>query len=406
MLITMSWRNVWRNKVRSLVVIFAIAIGLVGGIFVSGMMNGMVAQQTDSAINSEISNIQIHNTKFLDNMSPKFLIDDVDKKVALIKKQDHVTGVCCRTKATAMASTATTGTGVTLNGIVPDQEKLVTDIHEKLVAGNYFEKKSRTAPILVGEKLSHKLKAGLGKKIIMTVQALNGEMSYALFRVVGIYKTNNSRFDEMNVFVRSADLNPTLGIGAGQVNEIAITTKSLDAAFEVVEKLKPEFPELSVQSWREIKPSLVIMMTMMDQFGYWLMIIILFALIFGIINTMLMVILERRRELGMLMAVGMNKKKVFKMILIETTLLSLTGGFIGLILSVVLIGWLGNTGINFASWAQGLEAMGYSAFVYPEVSNQFYFIVTILVIITAVIASIWPTRKALKLNPADAIRSE
>jgi len=404
MLITMSWRNIWRNKVRSLVVILAIAIGLIGGIFIAGLTNGIVAQQTENTINNEISEVQIHNPKFLDNMTPKFLIEDVDIKVASIKKLANVTEVCYRTKATAMASTAATGAGVTLNGIIPQNEKLVTDIHTKLVEGHYFEKESKTAQIVIGQKLAHKLKAKLGNKIVMTVQSLGGEMTYALFRVAGIYKTNNSGFDELNVFVRSSNLNPTLGMEANQTNEIAIRTTNLDAAFAVVDNLKPEFPELSVQSWREIRPSLILMMTMMDQFSYWLLIIILFALIFGIINTMLMVIMERKRELGMLMAVGMNKKRVFRMILIETTLLSLTGGLVGLIISYVMVSILGNTGINFASWAEGMEAMGYSAFVYPVISNEFYVVVTILVILTAVIASIWPTRKALKLNPADAIR--
>jgi ABC-type lipoprotein release transport system permease subunit len=402
----MSWRNIWRNKVRSLVVIFAIAIGLIGGIFIAGLSNGMVAQQTDNAINNEISNAQIHNPKFLDNMSPKFLIENVDEKIDQIRRQPNVTEVCYRTKATAMASTAATGAGVTLNGIIPEEEKKVTDIYSKVIEGNYFEKESKTAQILIGQKLAHKLKTKLGNKIVITVQALNGEMTYALFRVAGIFKTNNTGFDELNVFVRSADLNPTLGIMPGQANEIAIRTTDLEAAFAVVDQLKTEFPGLSVQSWRDIRPSLILMMTMMDQFSYWLMIIILFALIFGIINTMLMVILERKRELGMLMAVGMNKKRVFRMILIETTLLSLTGGLIGLIISMVMVGILSKTGINFASWAEGLEAMGYSAYIYPEISSEFYVVVTILVILTAVIASIWPTRKALKLNPADAIRSE
>ena len=136
----MSWRNIWRNKVRSLVVILAIAIGLIGGIFIAGLTNGIVAQQTENTINNEISEVQIHNPKFLDNMTPKFLIEDVDTKVASIKKLANVTEVCYRTKATAMASTAATGAGVTLNGIIPQNEKLVTDIHTKLVEGHYFEK--------------------------------------------------------------------------------------------------------------------------------------------------------------------------------------------------------------------------------------------------------------------------
>ena len=94
------------------------------------------------------------------------------------------------------------------------------------------------------------------------------------------------------------------------------------------------------------------------------------------------------------------------MILLETTLLSLSGGGVGLFFSIVLMGIFGQTGINFASWAEGLEAVGYSAFVYPFVSARFYVIITILVIVTAIIASLWPTRKALKLNPAEAVRSE
>jgi len=400
----MSWRNIWRNKVRSLVVIFAIAIGLVGGIFITGLMTGMVAQQTDNTINSDISNVQIHNPGFLENMNPKYLIDKVGDKVKEVESLAFVSEVCTRTKSTAMASTAATGSGVTIFGIDPAQEKSVTDIHTKLIEGHYFEKESKTAQIVIGQKLSNKLKAGVGKKIVITLQSLDGEMTYALFRVAGIFKTNDSRFDETNVFVRADNLNSSIGIGSDHANEIAIRTVNLDASFIVADHLKTEYPGLSVQSWRDIKPSLIIMMTMMDQFSYLLMIIILFALIFGIINTMLMVILERRRELGMLMAVGMNKKRVFKMILIETILLSLTGGAIGLVLSVALIQWLARVGINFASWAEGLSAMGYSSYIYPIVTTEFYVTVTILVIITAIIASIWPTRKAVKLNPAEAIR--
>jgi len=108
MLITMSWRNVWRNKLRSLVVIMAIAVGLVGGVFISGMMNGLVLQQTDNAINNEISDIQIHDPGFLENMNPGYLIKNANDKIALIKKQPMVTAVSYRTKTVAMAGTATT----------------------------------------------------------------------------------------------------------------------------------------------------------------------------------------------------------------------------------------------------------------------------------------------------------
>jgi len=406
MLARLSWRNIWRNKVRSLVVIFAIAVGLTGGIFIIGMMNGMTAQQANSMINREVSDVQIHNPDFLENSNPKFLIDPIDENLPLIKSEPLVTEVSYRTKSTAMASTATKGAGVTIYGIIPSMEKKVSSISTKIVQGDYFETETKSQPIVIGEKLAHKLSAEMGKKIVVTAQALNGEMSWSLFRVVGIFKTNDTRFDEMNVFVKKEDLDKALGINANQASEIAIRTITQEDAETVSKNLQNKFPELSVQSWRELKPSLIVIMTMMDQFGYWLMIIILFALVFGIINTMLMVIMERKKELGMLMSVGMNKPRVFWMIMLETTMLSLVGAAVGLATSIGVIELFGYTGINFASWAEGLEAVGYSSFVYPYVTTNFYIIVTILVIFTAIIASIWPTRKALKLNPAEAVRAE
>lgn len=406
MLITLSWRNIWRNKVRSLVVIFAIAVGLTGGIFFVGIMNGMVAQQVSNAINNEISDIQIHQPAFEDNMNLRFIIEEVDKKMEIISKQEDVVGVSCRTKTTAMASTATTGAGVILHGIVPESEKKVTTINTSIVEGTYFEKKSKTPPIIIGQKLSHKLKADIGNKIVLTLQTLDGEMSYLLFRVEGIYKTTDTRFDESMVFVNAADLNPLLGIQPNEANEIAIRTTSNNAAFQVAENLKLAFKDLSVKSWKELEPMLLIMLTIMDQYGYWLIMVILLALIFGIINTMLMVIMERQREIGMLMAIGMTRVRIFRMILMETTLLSLTGGFLGLFSSIIMMGILGNTGLNFSYWAEGMEAIGYSAFVYPVVTPGFYIGITILVIFTAIIASLWPTRKALKLRPAEAVRME
>jgi len=134
--------------------------------------------------------------------------------------------------------------------------------------------------------------------------------------------------------------------------------------------------------------------------------IFLLALSFGIINTMLMSVLERTRELGMLMAIGMNKKKVFQMIMLESVLLTLTGGMIGMIISALLINYYSVAGINLSMWAEGFEAIGYASIIYPSLSWSLFLGITLLVIITGILSSIWPARKALGLNPAEAIRHE
>jgi ABC-type antimicrobial peptide transport system permease subunit len=148
------------------------------------------------------------------------------------------------------------------------------------------------------------------------------------------------------------------------------------------------------------------MAEMMNVYYAVFMIIILAALAFGIVNTMLMVVLERTKELGMLTAIGMNKKKVFSMIMLESVFMSLIGGVIGMIVSECIILLTSRNGINFSQYAEGFEAMGFSSHIYPQIDPQFFIEVAVLIILTGILSSIYPARKALKLDPADAVRTE
>jgi putative ABC transport system permease protein len=134
--------------------------------------------------------------------------------------------------------------------------------------------------------------------------------------------------------------------------------------------------------------------------------IVMLALAFGIINTMMMTIMERTKELGMLMAIGMNRKRVFGMIMLETIFLTLVGAVAGMLSGWILVGTLGKTGIHFSTWGEGFEAIGFAATVYPVITPSFFIVITIMVLVTAIISAIWPARKALKLIPVDALRTE
>ena len=180
----------------------------------------------------------------------------------------------------------------------------------------------------------------------------------------------------------------------------------LDQTDRIENELAAKLPGLDVISWKKLAPDLAMMTGMVQQFYLIFGIIILTALAFGILNTMLMVVLERTRELGMLTAIGMNKRKVFSMIMLESVFLSIIGGVAGMIVGFGIIRLTAHTGINLARYAEGFEAFGYSARVFPEISAGFFGIVTILIIITGVLASVYPALKALKLNPVDAIRAE
>jgi ABC-type lipoprotein release transport system permease subunit len=228
----------------------------------------------------------------------------------------------------------------------------------------------------------------------------------AVFRIAGIYDIKNSMYEMSQVLVKNEDLMRLTGMGPDEYHQLIIRLDDLESTREVTASLAEKLPGLEIMSWKEIQPDLAMMTDMVQKFYAIFMVIILAALAFGIVNTMLMVVLERTKELGMLTAIGMNKKRVFNMIMLESVFLSMVGGVSGMLISQALIGLTARKGINFASYAEGLEAMGYTAHIYPVISTSFFITVTVLIIITGILSSVYPALKALKLDPADALRTE
>ncbi len=406
MLLKIAWRNIWRSKTRSAVVIFAIASGLVGGLFASAWMNGMAQQRVVNTFSIETAHIQLHNPKFAENFDVKKTILSTEEKLKEISKIEGVKAVTSRLIISAMAATANKNMGVTVVGIHPKTEKEVFGLYKKIdtANGNFFISKKKNA-IVISKALAKELKVRLKSKIILTFQDYNGEITGAAFKVIGIFKTDNSPWDKSHVFVKDIDLRKVLEITKGQSHEIDILLNDYTQASLISSDIKNIYPELLSEDWSEIQPYLSFITEYMDIMMGVFMLIILGALGFGIVNTMLMVILERTKELGMLMAIGMNKKRIFLMIMLETILLALVGAFVGEIISMFLIKYFGRVGINISSLAEGMESVGYSAISYPVLEPYRYIQITILVILTGIIASIYPAIKALKLNPSESIRT-
>ena len=403
--IKIAWRNIWRNKLRSSVVIMAISIGVFGGLASVGIMKGMISDMVNNALETETSHIQFHNKKYAENNEVQYIIKNTSEIISKLKQYPNVVAVTSRTKVTGMASTASKGVGIMLNGINPEIEKNVSTVNTMLIdtASRWLgtDKKNR---IVISKKLSEKLNAGIKSKIILTFQDYEGNITGAAFKVIGIYKTQNGMFDEMNVFVNKKDINRILNLPENSSHEIAILLNNYKDAESFIPILSKQFKNLQIDGWYSINPYLK-MST--DMTGFMLLIfmtIIMLALGFAIVNTMLMVILERKKELGMIMAIGMNRFKVFKMIMWETLLLSLTGAVIGIIISAVFTAYFGQNGIDISSVGEGFESVGYSSVMYPELGIADYIQVVILVFITGIIASIFPSIRALKMKPAEAVK--
>lgn len=406
MILKIAWRNIWRNKLRSLVVIVSIMLGIWAGIFMMALSFGMNDSRAKSQINSFISDLQIHNNEFKIDYLPKYSIDSLEYVESLLQQNPDVKAYSKRIVIKeAVLNDAHEQGAVSIIGVDPEDEKKVTDIHSLITDGEYFSSTVKSNQILIGEKLAKKLKKEIGNKIVISFLDYDGNITPTKFKIVGIFKTINSMFDEANVYVLNKDIGKLLG-SEGKYQEIAINTENKNIAKSVEDAIKPKMPASDkLEYWGEISPDLAYADEMMAQTLYIFMGIIMIALMFGIINTMLMAVLERKHELGMLMAVGMNRKRVFAMIMIETTFLALLGGPLGILLADLAVSYYANVGIDLSAVAEGMNSFGMSSVVYPIIEKSYYLGITVMVIITALISALFPARRALKLNPVDAVRS-
>ncbi len=402
MLIIIAWRNIWRNRLRSIVVILSIAIGLWAGVFTMALVNGMTEQRTRGTIRTFVSHVQVHTPEYVADPDERYYIEDPLNLYAVL---DTLTGVFAyspRMRLGGMSSSPTGATGVMIYGIDPDVEQTVTDIHSRITTGSYFTSEYRN-PIVVGEKLAEKLKVHERSKIVLTFQDENGDLTAGAFRIVGLFKTDNSVLDATNVFVTQESIARLYG--SLRTHEVAVFATSLEESVPIREAVNQAVPDVEARYWGQISPELGYTADVLDQSLYIFVLIILLAMAFGIVNSMLMAVLERRHELGMLLCIGMSKGRIFAMIVLETVFVTSVGGPLGLAMASGSVSFFNHRGIDLSVVGEGLQSLGMATVVYPALGLTYYVNITLMVVATALIAALYPARKAISYPPAEAIRT-
>lgn len=403
MLLAVSWRNIWRNKKRSIIILMSIAIGLVGGMLTIGFSNEMVSSMIKNGIETKYSHVQIHHLELSKDYDVNLTIPNGHEIYESLKKRPDIRAVSHRVVSPVMISSATGSYGLMVYGVIPDEEKKTTKISQSIVEGNYLRDDQKNS-IIISKKMAEQLKVKLGSKVRLTLQNKNHDLTAGSFRVKGLFKTSDGTYDINAVFVNQKDLSDLIELN-DEFHEMTMMTLNDDHADSLTADLKREFPGIKIESWRQVAPELDLMKSMTKNTLYIVLGIIMLALMFGITNTMLMSVLDRTRELGVLMAIGMNRSKVFGMIVVETIFLSMTGGLLGSALTWLLLSLLGYTGIDLSLWSEGLSAFGSSTVLYPHVQPDSYITLSLMMITTSIVAAIYPALKAIRLNPATAIRT-
>lgn len=402
MLLKTAWRNIWRSPVRSWIIIAALTVGMFAGVFSSTFINGWMQQRLRDGVETETGHLQIFHKGYPDtrDVDNYFQADELPK----LDEYNSVKATSPRLVVNAMAASAETAGGVTVYGVNPEAESKVLNLHEKIIEGSWFDS-PYNSEVVIGKKLADRLKIGLRSKLVLRFQDVEGTLTGGAFRVAGIFQTHNTAFDGTHVWVETENLAELIGTSQNAGHSIVARLNSADQSEEVARNLEKELKNAEALTWKELSPELGYLTELGNTYLYIFVVIILLALGFGIVNTMLMVVLERTREIGMLMSVGMARWRIFVMIVLETVMLSSTGGLLGILLGMTTVWQLGKTGIDLSVWSTGLTEMGFSPIIYPEWDAALVINIALLVILTGVLASLYPALKALKLKPSEAVRA-
>ena len=401
MLFKLAWKNVWRNRLRSGIMVAAMVFGLLGVILMVGFVKAMTDNMLENAIKYQTAHLQIHNPDFLINEELHAWLPEADAMAAELRVIPGIEGVTVRHVVDGMLASAASTRGVRINGVIAADEAVVTNLEESLVQGSMLPEKGRN-PILVSRRSADKLNLRLKSKVVLTFSDLNGEVSGAAFRVCGFFSTPSTGFDEGNVFVRRADLTGYTGLD--QFHEIAIRLEDGDTIDAFKQQVTAKAGDRGlVQDWGEVQPVLAAMKGTMGISNAIIIGVFVTALGFGIINIMLMSVFERTREFAMLMAVGMTGGKVLRLVVMESLMLGGVGSLLGLAASIIMIAITGTVGLPFGRMAEGLGAFGLDAVLYPEVAATTYLGTLAVLLVTSVLAALYPARQILKKRLSEAL---
>jgi len=401
-LFKLAWRNIWRNKRRSVIVLTSVVVGVTASIVLDAFQNGMINQMLMNQISLNVSHMQIHKSGFNEDKAVKNFIN----KPGVIEKElsgnPNVKYFSKRVIAFGLISSTDNSSGVYIYGVEPDKEPNISMVKRSLIKGRYLSGKDRE--ILIGEKLSEKLAVDLGDKIVAMSNTPDGEIASEVFRIVGIFRSPSSDFDKTDIFIPLFTAQRMLELGSN-VHEFAVIFNDYLQADKIAETIRDDIDsDYEVLSYNDILPLLVLQVDMYKEMVYIINFIIGLSLIFGIVNSMLMSVFERIQEIGVLMSIGMKNIKIIWMILFEAFILGALGTFLGILSGYIVFSLFLADGINLSVFAQSLQSFGVGAVIYPILSLENLVSLLIMIPFITLVGALYPAYKAVKLEPVYAIR--
>ncbi|UCE27668.1 MAG: ABC transporter permease [Candidatus Coatesbacteria bacterium] len=400
-----AWRNVWRNKRRSAITIAALAVAAGSTVWFMGWGDGFTEKMAEDTVKSGMGHVVVEPKGFEKDPQISEYIDDPAPVVSLIEGTDGVETWAPRVEARGLATTPENSMGAVVFGVDPARERRASVFPNRIVEGSFFGYGDEEG-VIIGHKMADVLGVELGDPVGVMVQSLDGEVRAEAYELVGIIRTGNPMFDNGFVILPIAAAQELIGYGSGY-NKIAIIAESAGDASKIRDAINDRLPpdDLEALTWYEVSPQAYQFYQMMLVFMGFMLILLIVLASFGVTNTILMSVLERVHEFGVMAAVGLRPFQVFRLIFYEASVLSFIGVVVGLIAGGILT-WINSIyGVDLGFWASGVQMTGLLDPVIFFALKPYAFVVTgIAVFFIGVVSSIYPGIKAARFRPVEAMR--
>jgi ABC-type lipoprotein release transport system permease subunit len=400
-LFRLAWRNLWRNHRRTLIMLMAIVLGTWAMIFMTALMRGMVTEMVSDGISALPGHVQVHHPGFSDDPSVANLIPVSDAELTARFSTAGFSDWASRVRVPAVVTSEYDSRGVTLLGVDPAREHDLTFVDYDEVSGRFLESADDSG-IVIGKKLARILDTEVGKRIVVMSQDPENEIADRGFRVVGLFEANVKSFEESFVFAGKTTTQKMLRIG-DQVSELVVLGddyRDVEAEYQKTISLVDDGVE--VKRWFELDSYLGTMLNVMDGFVLVWIVVIFLALSFGLVNTLVMAVFERVREIGLMLALGMRPINILGQIIVESLLLLSIGLAMGSALAWAAVQPI-KDGIDVSIVGEGMDMWGMSSVLYPELLLSDVILANVVVLVLGFLACLSPAWLAAHYEPIEAI---
>lgn len=401
-----AWRNLGRNKKRTGLALLAIAVGQFALLATNGLMRGYGDNIQSAITGPMIGHVQIHDPNWREERALDLDMEDVNALMSKVASDSHVTSVSARIYSPVLAAPQEEAYIAMVVGLQSDVESqdygLLSGLDTPMEPGK----------VLVGYRLAKKMQIEPGREIALIGQSIDGFMANALYEVQAIVRCPADFINQSGVVMTLADAQLLLGM-SDSAHEIVIRIGPSDSATEVSGELSqlPEASGLEVLPWEQLVPELVTVIKSSQFTGYFVLVLVFVAAIAGIANTLMMSTFERMREFGMLLSLGCRPRRIVALIMCEACLVAVLGLVVGTLLGSTFVASTSHSGIDMGAWGDsqsgdmGFKGLAIPLLIYPRLETQDIWMGFIAIIITSLLASIWPTWIAARLEPMEALRA-